>query len=92
MNGLMMDMPLSIASIVEHAERVNGDAQIVSITAENPRHRYTYREAFSRARKLGDRLLLFLSQWFQPLSHLPRRAKAFFLAAEFQHLFDRGEG
>ncbi len=54
MNGLMMDMSLSIASIVEHAERVNGDAEIVSITAENPRHRYTYREAFARARKLGD--------------------------------------
>jgi acyl-CoA synthetase (AMP-forming)/AMP-acid ligase II len=56
MSGLMMDMPLSIASIVEHAERVNGDAEIVSITAENPRHRYTYREAFARARKLGDRV------------------------------------
>jgi fatty-acyl-CoA synthase len=54
MNGLMMDMDLSITSIVEHAERVNGDAEIVSVTADNPRHRYTYREAFARARQLGD--------------------------------------
>ena len=59
MNGLMMDMPLSISSIVEHAERVNGDGEIISITEENPRHRYTYREAFARARKLGDQI----SRW-----------------------------
>lgn len=59
MNGLMMDMNLSIASIVEHAERVNGDVELVSITADNPRHRYTYGEAFSRARQLADGM----SQW-----------------------------
>lgn len=56
MNGLMMDMPLTISSIVEHAEKINGDGEIVSMTPENPRHRYTYREAFARARQLGDRL------------------------------------
>jgi acyl-CoA synthetase (AMP-forming)/AMP-acid ligase II len=54
MNGLMMNQQLSIAAIVEHAERINGDAQIVSVTAEDPRHRYTYREAFARARQLAD--------------------------------------
>ena len=54
MNGLMMDMNLSITSIVDHAERVNGDTEIVSITGDNPRHRYTYREAFARARQLAD--------------------------------------
>jgi acyl-CoA synthetase (AMP-forming)/AMP-acid ligase II len=54
MNGLMMSQQLSISSIVEHAERVNGNAEIVSVTADNPRHRYTYREAFARARKLAD--------------------------------------
>ncbi|MAT91707.1 MAG: long-chain fatty acid--CoA ligase [Halioglobus sp.] len=56
MNGLMMDMPLLISSIVEHAEKVNGDAEIVSVTADNPRHRYTYREAFARARRLAGAL------------------------------------
>jgi fatty-acyl-CoA synthase len=54
MNGLMMDQHLTIASIVEHAERINGSAEIVSVTADNPRHRYTYREAFARARQLAD--------------------------------------
>lgn len=54
MNGLMMDASLSIASIVDHAERVNGDVEIVSVTRDNPRHRYTYREAFARARQLAD--------------------------------------
>ena len=44
MNGLMMNQQLTITSIVEHAERVNGDAEIVSVTAENPRHRgFPYR-------------------------------------------------
>jgi len=54
MNGLMMNQQLSISSIVEHAERVNSSAEIVSVTADNPRHRYTYLEAFARARKLAD--------------------------------------
>lgn len=54
MNGLMMDASLSIASIVDHAERVNGDVEIVSVTHDNPRHRYTYKEAFARARQLAD--------------------------------------
>ena len=54
MNGLMMNQQLTISAIVEHAERVNGSGEIVSVTAENPRHRYTYREAFARARQLAD--------------------------------------
>jgi len=54
MNGLMMNKQLTISSIVEHAERVNGSGEIVSVTAEDPRHRYTYREAFARARQLAD--------------------------------------
>jgi len=54
MNGLMMNQQLSISSIVEHAERVNGGSEIVSITADNPRHRYTYAQAFARARQLAD--------------------------------------
>ena len=56
MNGLMMDVPLTINSIMDHAERVHGKEEIVSVTKDNPRHRYTYREAFARARKLADAL------------------------------------
>ncbi|MEM8560878.1 MAG: 3-(methylthio)propionyl-CoA ligase [Pseudomonadota bacterium] len=54
MNGLMMNMPLTVTSIMEHADRANGDAEIISVTKENPRHRYTYRDAFTRARKLAN--------------------------------------
>ncbi|MAA86396.1 MAG: long-chain fatty acid--CoA ligase [Haliea sp.] len=54
MHGLMMDMPLLITSIIQHAERVNGDQEIVSVTRDNPRHRYTYREAFERSRQLAN--------------------------------------
>ena len=36
MNGLMMDLPLTITSIMEHAVRVNGDVEIVSVTHDNP--------------------------------------------------------
>ena len=43
MNGLMMDVPLTISAIVRHAERVHGHAEIVSVTRDNPRHRYDYR-------------------------------------------------
>ena len=47
MNGLMMDSQLTITSIMEHAERLYGDGEIVSVTADNPLHRYTYKDAFS---------------------------------------------
>ncbi|MEP4487238.1 MAG: 3-(methylthio)propionyl-CoA ligase [Halioglobus sp.] len=54
MNGLMMNMPLTINSIISHAERANGSQEIVSVTHDNPRHRYTYSDAFARARQLAN--------------------------------------
>jgi len=54
MNGLMMTKQLSVTSIMEHADKVNGDSEIVSVTGDNPRHRYTYRDAFVRVRKLAN--------------------------------------
>jgi fatty-acyl-CoA synthase len=56
MNGLMMDSQLTITSIMKHAERLYGDGEIVSVTADNPHHRYTYKDAFSRARQLANAL------------------------------------
>ena len=50
MKGLMMDTPLLISSIAQHAEKFHGDREIVSVTADNPRHRYTIREAMARAK------------------------------------------
>ena len=56
MQGLMMDTPLLISSIAEHAWRYHGGREIVSVTADNPRHRYTYRDCIGRARQLANAL------------------------------------
>ncbi|MGB1544804.1 MAG: long-chain fatty acid--CoA ligase [Spongiibacter marinus] len=52
----MMMSELTITSIMKHAERVNGATEIVSVTADNPRHRYTYKDAFKRVRQLANAL------------------------------------
>jgi fatty-acyl-CoA synthase len=51
-----MNWPLMIASIIQHADRCHGDAEIVSRTVEGPIHRYTYRDAHTRARRLANAL------------------------------------
>ena len=56
MKGLMMEAQLLISSIAQHAERFHGDREIVSVTADNPRHRYTIREAMARARQFAKAL------------------------------------
>jgi fatty-acyl-CoA synthase len=56
LNGLMMNQPLTITSIMEFAEQVHGDTEIVSITADIPEHRYTFKDAFSRTRQLANAL------------------------------------
>jgi fatty-acyl-CoA synthase len=54
--GQMMNLPLTITSIMNFAERVFGSTEIVSITADNPLHRYTYADAFQRTRRLANAL------------------------------------
>lgn len=56
MHGLMMNTPLLISSIAEHAEKFHGDREIVSVTADNPRHRCTFREAMGRSKQLANAL------------------------------------
>jgi len=56
MQGLMMDTPLLISSIAEHAAKNHGGREIVSVTADNPRHRYTYRECVARSKQLANAL------------------------------------
>ncbi len=56
MQGLMMDMPLLISSILQHAARHHGDTEIVSRRVEGDIHRYTYAECELRARRLADAL------------------------------------
>ena len=56
MRGRMMHAPLTITSIMRHADRVNAAAEVVSVTAENPRHRCTLADVFRRARQLANAL------------------------------------
>jgi len=56
MQGLMMNTPLLISSIAEHGAKFHGGREIVSITADNPRHRYSYRECIDRAKQLANAL------------------------------------
>jgi 3-(methylthio)propionyl---CoA ligase len=56
MQGLMMDMPLLISGLIQHADRHHGAAEIVSKTVAGAIHRYTYREAHTRIRRLANAL------------------------------------
>jgi acyl-CoA synthetase (AMP-forming)/AMP-acid ligase II len=56
MRGLMMDRPLLVSSILDHAADRYGDAEMVSRTADAPEHRTTYRELRRRARQLAGAL------------------------------------
>ena len=53
MQGLMMDVPLLISDLIKHAARNHGDTEIVSKTVEGDIHRYNFREAHARARRLA---------------------------------------
>ncbi|WP_454867507.1 3-(methylthio)propionyl-CoA ligase [Pseudomonas farris] len=56
MKGLMMQKPLLISSLIEHADRHHGDTQIVSRRVEGDIHRYTFRDCHRRARQLASAL------------------------------------
>ena len=52
----MMNTPISISSIAEHVCRFHGDREIVSVTLDNPRHRYSWRDAIGRSKRLANAL------------------------------------
>ncbi len=54
MRGLMMDTPLLISSILNHAESYFPDREIYSVTADNPEHRYSYSQFCRRTRQLAN--------------------------------------
>ncbi len=56
LRGLMMDQPLLISSLLEHAALNHGDTEIVSRTVEGQIHRYTYTDARKRAKQLAQAL------------------------------------
>ncbi len=56
MRGLIMDRQMSISALLEHADRVSGDQEIISRSVEGPIHRYTYHDAHTRSRQLANAL------------------------------------
>jgi 3-(methylthio)propionyl---CoA ligase len=56
MNGLMMQQPLLISSLIVHAERHHGDQEVVSRRVEGDIHRTTYRELGARSRRMANAL------------------------------------
>ncbi|MDZ4372561.1 MAG: AMP-binding protein, partial [Phenylobacterium sp.] len=57
MQALMMDRPLTLPSILEHAALYHGDREVVTRTVEGPIHRYGYRDALRRAKQMAKALL-----------------------------------
>ena len=56
MRGRMMDTPLLISGLVEHAGNVHGDQQIVTRTVEGPIHHSTWAEVLRRSKQLAEAL------------------------------------
>jgi len=56
MNGLMMQQPLLISSLLTHAERHHREQQIVSRRVEGDLHRETFGELAARARRMAKAL------------------------------------
>ena len=56
MQGLMMEIPLLITSVMRHCERNHTKREVVSVTADHLRHRYTYGDCFERTRRLANAL------------------------------------
>ncbi|HEX3914922.1 MAG TPA: long-chain-fatty-acid--CoA ligase [Steroidobacteraceae bacterium] len=54
--GRMMDRPLLISTILEHAEAQHGQAEIVSRETHGPVFRYSFAECAVRVRKLANAL------------------------------------
>lgn len=58
LSSQMMKEPLTITSIMQFADKVFPEVEIVSVTMDNSRHRYTFKDAFKRTRQLANALQL----------------------------------
>ena len=57
MHGLMMEYPLTIDRIVEHANRLFGHKQIRTRQVDGGVHEYTYSDLYRRSRRLASALV-----------------------------------
>ncbi len=56
MKGMMMERPLLISSLLDHAVDYYGKTEITSVTADQPDHRITYQGIGRRAKQLANAL------------------------------------
>lgn len=70
MQALMMKSQLMISSILRHAEKCYPEQEIVSVTADNPRHRYTYADFGRRTRQLANALKTLGAEFGDPIGTL----------------------
>ncbi len=54
MQGLMMDVPLLVSSMIDYAAECHGHREVVSRELDGEIHRYTYRDAQIRCKKLAQ--------------------------------------
>lgn len=56
MRGRMMNTPLLVSGLIEHAGRVHGDQQVVTRTVEGPVEHSTWSEVLHRSKQLAEAL------------------------------------
>jgi fatty-acyl-CoA synthase len=56
MRGLMMDYPLTIDRILEHANRIYPHKQIITRAPDGTLHRYAYTDVYRRVKRLANAL------------------------------------
>jgi acyl-CoA synthetase (AMP-forming)/AMP-acid ligase II len=62
LHGQMMNVPLTVSSLLAHASRHFGTIEIVSKCIEGDMHRYTYRDCEKRAKQLAQALIALGTQ------------------------------
>ena len=78
MHGLMMNYPLTLAQILEHACRIHGDKRVQTVLPNGKTHGYTYAALYERVKRLanvitklgvqrGDRVATYASNTYQHL-------------------------
>ncbi|MFQ5706970.1 MAG: AMP-binding protein, partial [bacterium] len=56
MQGLMMDYPLTMDRILEHANRIFPKKQIITRLPDGTMHRYSYANLYKRVKRLANAL------------------------------------
>lgn len=54
LHGLMMDYPLTLDHIVEHANRMSPNKKVKTMLPDGSMHEYTYADFYKRVNKLGN--------------------------------------